>query len=85
MQSCLRSCMTAVSYVTQIIDTDKATLENVITFPPDGALVIQSSIQISGNQRVTFEFTEANLKLPRRDFKLPPYGKGWSVPLIHSS
>ncbi len=60
----------------QIIDTDKATLQNVIVFPPKGAFVIETKIEQSGDQRVTFEFEKS---LPKRDIKLPPYGKGWSV------
>ncbi len=63
----------------QIIDTDKATLQNVIVFPPKGAFVIETKIEQSGDQRVTFEFEKAILKLPKRNIKLPPYGKGWSV------
>lgn len=61
----------------QIIDTDAQTLQNVITFPPDGAFVVQSKIEVPSNQRVQFEFVGASLKLPSRDIKLPPYGKGW--------
>ncbi len=63
----------------QIIDTDKATLQNVIVFPPKGAFVIETKIEQSGDQRVKFEFEKAVLKLPKRDIKLPPYGKGWLV------
>lgn len=61
----------------QVIDTDAQTLKNVITFPPDGAFVVRSKIEILSNQRVQFEFVGASLKLPKRDIKLPPYGKGW--------
>ena len=61
----------------QVIDTDAQTLQNVITFPPDGAFVVQSKIETPGDQRVQFEFVGASLKLPNRDIKLPPYGKGW--------
>ena len=63
----------------QIIDTDKASLQNVITFPPEGAFIINAKIELSGDQRVNFKFENANLRLPRRDIKLPPVGKGWSV------
>ena len=61
----------------QIIDTEASTLQNIIAFPPDGAFTIQSKIEVSGSNRVTFEFLDAKLKLPRRDLKLPPIGKGW--------
>lgn len=61
----------------QVIDTDNSTLQNVITFPPDGAFKVESTISLSADQRVTFEFVEANLKMPRRTLRLPPYGKGW--------
>jgi len=68
----------------QVIDTDKGTLQNVIRFPPEGAFVIQAKIELSSNQRVTFDFVEAKFKLPRREIKLPPVGKGWSVlPHMH--
>ena len=63
--------------VLQVIDTDALTLQNVITFPPDGAFVVQSKIELVGDQRVQFEFVSASLKLPRRVLQLPPYGKGW--------
>jgi len=68
---------TTAGEVYQIIDTDKATLQNVIVFPPKGAFVIETKIEQSGDQRVKFEFEKAVLKLPKRDIKLPPYGKGW--------
>lgn len=61
----------------QIIDIEASTLQNVIVFPPDGAFTIESNIQVSGNNRVTFKFFDAKLKLPSRDLKLPPIGKGW--------
>ena len=61
----------------QVIDTDASTLQNVITFPPHGAFAVESRIELSGDKRVNFEFIGAKLKLPRRDLKLPPYGKGW--------
>lgn len=75
------ACPCSICFVVavQIIDTDKATLQNVIVFPPKGAFVIETKIEQSGDQRVTFEFEKAILKLPKRDIKLPPYGKGWSV------
>lgn len=64
-------------FVLQVIDTEALTLQNIITFPPDGAFVVQSTIDLLDNQRVQFEFTGASLILPRRELTLPPYGKGW--------
>eukprot|EP00877_Chromochloris_zofingiensis_P002630 jgi/Chrzof1/12368/Cz06g31320.t1 len=63
--------------VFQVIDVDAQRLQNVITFPPSGAFIVDSSIAVSGPQRVQFQFKSAKLKLPNRDFNLPPYGKGW--------
>lgn len=68
---------TTAGDVFQVIDTDNSTLQNVITFPPDGAFKVESKIELSAEQRITFEFVGASLKLPRRELKLPPYGKGW--------
>ena len=34
-------------------------------------------LQVEGPQRVDFKFTDAVFKLPSREFKLPPFGKGW--------
>ncbi len=62
----------------KVINTTTNTLQNVITFPPEGAFVVDSSIQRQGPLRVEFEFTSARLLLPeQRTWKLPPFGKGW--------
>ncbi len=62
----------------QIIDVDAGTLQNVITFPPEGAFVVNSDIQVEGDQRVAFKFNSAELRLPNdKSFKLPPFGQGW--------
>lgn len=60
-----------------MIDVDNKWLQNVITFPPDGAFIVNSSIKVEGDQRVNFAFQEAVFKVNGRDFKLPPVGKGW--------
>eukprot|EP00798_Chlamydomonas_sp_ICE-L_P026148 gene26148-11872_t len=51
---------------------------DVITFPPEGAFIVDSSISVEGEQRTSFQFTSATIKLPNdKDIKLPPFGKGW--------
>ncbi len=53
-------------------------LQNVITFPPEGAFIVDSSIITDGPQRTAFTFNSAKLKLPGgRALGLPPFGKGW--------
>lgn len=61
----------------QVIDVKEELLQNVITFPPDGAFIVNSSARVAGAQRVEFQFTDCKLQLPSRDVKLPPVGKGW--------
>lgn len=62
----------------QVIDVEAGTLQNVITFPPEGAFVVDSSIADAGPQRTEFAFTGATLQLPRgRRLSLPPFGRGW--------
>ncbi|KAK9836422.1 hypothetical protein WJX74_000143 [Apatococcus lobatus] len=63
--------------VFQVIDVDKGSLQNVITFPPDGAFLVESSLGVVGDQRTDFKFSGAKLKLPRRTLNIPPFGKGW--------
>lgn len=46
---------TAAGDVLQVIDVDKKSLNNVITFPPDGVFVVRSDIQIASAQRVNFQ------------------------------
>lgn len=63
---------------TQIIDVEAALLQNVITFPPEGAFVVDSGIELAGERRVNFKFSAATLQLPAgRDVRLPPFGQGW--------
>ncbi|MBA0758016.1 hypothetical protein Gotri_021050 [Gossypium trilobum] len=38
--------------VLQVVDVDNKTLNNVITFPPDGVFFVRSSIEIASSQRV---------------------------------
>jgi hypothetical protein len=61
----------------QVIDVASGTLQNVITFPPEGAFIVDSSIAVADAKRISFAFQSAKLKLPSRDFSLPPVGKGW--------
>ena len=64
-------------FLMQVIDVSQQRLQNVITFPPDGAFIVDSSIAVEGPQRVAFKFQSATLKLPSRSIKLPPFGQGW--------
>lgn len=61
----------------QVIDVDASRLQNVITFPPSGAFIVDSSITVEGPQRVSFKFNAAKLKTAGRDFGVPPFGQGW--------
>ncbi|GMY23270.1 probable plastid-lipid-associated protein 11, chloroplastic [Fagus crenata] len=63
--------------VLQVIDVDKRTLNNVITFPPDGVFFVRSDIEIASPQRVNFRFTSAVLRGKNWEFPLPPFGQGW--------
>jgi hypothetical protein len=66
--------------VTQVIDVDGKRLQNVITFPPEVAFVVDSGIQVAGPQRVLFKFKSAQLQLPGgKTWNLPPFGQGWCV------
>lgn len=40
--------------VLQVIDVEKRTLNNVITFPPDGVFFVRSTIEVASSQRVNF-------------------------------
>ncbi|XP_038681098.1 probable plastid-lipid-associated protein 11, chloroplastic isoform X2 [Tripterygium wilfordii] len=42
--------------VLQVIDVEKRTLNNVITFPPAGVFFVRSTIEIASSQRVNFRF-----------------------------
>ncbi len=62
----------------QVIDVAGGYLQNVITFPPEGSFIVDSSLAVEGPQRVAFSFNAAGLKLPGgRKLGLPPFGKGW--------
>ncbi|KAL4458667.1 hypothetical protein ABPG75_013532 [Micractinium tetrahymenae] len=64
--------------VYQVIDVNAGTLQNVITFPPEGAFIVDSTISISSEQRTDFKFSSATLRLPKgRRLRLPPFGQGW--------
>ncbi|KAG2425817.1 hypothetical protein HXX76_013442 [Chlamydomonas incerta] len=64
--------------VYQVIDIGGGYLQNVITFPPEGSFIVDSSLAAEGPQRVAFSFNAATLKLPGgRKLGLPPFGKGW--------
>lgn len=63
--------------VLQVIDVEKRTLNNVITFPPDGVFFVRSSIEVASSQRVNFRFTSAVLRGKSWELPLPPFGQGW--------
>ncbi|XP_007052201.2 PREDICTED: probable plastid-lipid-associated protein 11 [Theobroma cacao] len=63
--------------VLQVIDVEKKTLNNVITFPPDGVFFVRSSIEVTSSQRVNFKFTSAVLRGKSWEIPLPPFGQGW--------
>lgn len=63
--------------VLQVIDVDTRTLNNVITFPPDGVFFVRSAIDIASEQRVNFSFTSAVLRGKDWEIPLPPFGQGW--------
>lgn len=65
----------------QVIDVDALTLQNVITFPPDGAFLVNSGISVAGDQRVDFKFNEAALKVNGNKIPFPPFGQGWCASL----
>ncbi|KAG8663984.1 hypothetical protein MANES_01G270400v8 [Manihot esculenta] len=64
--------------VLQVIDVEKKTLNNVITFPPDRVFFVRSNIEIASSQRVNFSrFTSAVLRGKSWEIPLPPFGQGW--------
>ncbi|KAJ7962089.1 Plastid lipid-associated protein [Quillaja saponaria] len=63
--------------VLQVIDVEKKTLNNVITFPPDGVFFVRSNIEIASLQRVNFRFASAVLRGKNWEIPLPPFGQGW--------
>lgn len=63
--------------VLQVIDVEKCTLNNVITFPPSGVFFVRSSIEPLPPQRVNFRFTSAVLRGMDWEVPLPPFGQGW--------
>ena len=68
---------TRAGEVLQVIDVRKGTLNNVITFPPDGVFFVRSDIDISSLQRVNFKFTSTVLRGSNWEIPLPPFGQGW--------
>lgn len=67
-----------MSVYMQVIDLASSSLQNVITFPPEGAFIVDSAVRVAGTQRVDFKFSAAGLKLPGgRRLPFPPFGQGW--------
>ncbi|KAL9251484.1 putative plastid-lipid-associated protein 11, chloroplastic [Drosera capensis] len=62
--------------VLQVIDVKGRRLRNVITFPPHGAFVVGSEIEVVSDQRVNFRFTSAVLRGKGWRIPLPPFGQG---------
>ncbi|XP_012575249.1 probable plastid-lipid-associated protein 11, chloroplastic isoform X2 [Cicer arietinum] len=65
--------------VLQVIDVRKLSLNNVITFPPDGVFFVRSNIEVSSQQRVNFRFTSAVLRGKNWEIPLPPFGQGCCI------
>lgn len=63
--------------ILQVIDVGGSRLNNVITFPPDGAFIVDSTITVVSGQRVNFRFTRASLHGRGWNVPFPPYGQGW--------
>ncbi|RCV34842.1 hypothetical protein SETIT_7G190200v2 [Setaria italica] len=68
---------TAAGDVLQVIDVPGGALNNVITFPPSGAFVVNGDIEVQPPQRVNFRFTRAVLRGSSWEVPFPPFGKGW--------
>ncbi|EFJ31779.1 hypothetical protein SELMODRAFT_36934, partial [Selaginella moellendorffii] len=63
--------------ILQVIDVGENRLNNVITFPPSGAFVVASTMEVVSDKRVEFQFTGALLRSDTWSFPVPPFGKGW--------
>ncbi|KAH7405295.1 hypothetical protein KP509_15G064500 [Ceratopteris richardii] len=63
--------------ILQVIDVKAEKLNNVITFPPDGAFIVDSIIEVASPQRVNFRFTGASLRGSGWNIPVPPFGQGW--------
>ena len=61
------------------MDVPGQSLNNVITCRNEAAFIVDSDLDTDPDnaQRLNFKFSGAQLKLPRRTVKLPPFGKGW--------
>ncbi|EFJ38735.1 hypothetical protein SELMODRAFT_36937, partial [Selaginella moellendorffii] len=63
--------------ILQVIDVGENRLNNVITFPPSGAFVVASTMEVVSDKRVEFQFTGALLRSDTWSLPVPPLGKGW--------
>lgn len=68
---------TQAGAVYQVIDLDSKLLQNVITFPPEGAFIVNAAISVAGQQRVDFKFEDATFKVSGKSYTVPPFGQGW--------
>ena len=69
---------TKAGEIYQVIDTSIGSLQNIIQFPPEGAFIVDSSIDWVGEGRTEFKFNGATINLPDdKSINLPPFGKGW--------
>ncbi|CAG9467438.1 unnamed protein product [Pedinophyceae sp. YPF-701] len=68
---------TEAGEVYQVIDMANGSLNNVITFPPEGAFTVDSSVAAKDDVRVEFKFSGARVRTPGRTLPLPPFGQGW--------
>ncbi|XP_024532409.1 probable plastid-lipid-associated protein 11, chloroplastic isoform X2 [Selaginella moellendorffii] len=71
--------------ILQVIDVGENRLNNVITFPPSGAFVVASTMEVVSDKRVEFQFTGALLRSDTWSLPVPPFGKGCSNPYIWAS
>ncbi|OMO96130.1 hypothetical protein CCACVL1_05066 [Corchorus capsularis] len=63
--------------VLQVIDVEKKSLHNVMTFPPDRVFFVRSSIEMASSQRAKIKFTSAVLRIKNWEIPLPHFGQGW--------
>jgi hypothetical protein len=68
---------TKAGEVYQVIDAKAGSLTNVIEFPPSGAFIVDSDIQLDNCRRAEFQFTGARLQTAKSTYTLPPLGQGW--------
>jgi hypothetical protein len=67
---------TSAGDVLQVIDLQASRLQNCISFPPEGAFLVDSFIAFDEeDQKCSFKFSGAALKTDKWTVRLPPMGK----------